>query len=513
MNIAAAADLSKLVLIHTNDTHGFDQRAKGINGMAAVSALKKDYEAQGYTVLLLDAGDAIQDNNLVNISKGKSAIRFMNACGYDAMALGNHEFDYGQEVLLQRVKEAKFPVLAANVYAAAAGKNLVGSTAVINKGGYKIGIVGLTTPSTITSTNPKNVQGLNFLEGKELYACAQKNIDRLRGEKCDVVLCLGHLGSDGEKDSDRSQDVSAHVQGLDIFIDGHDHKVKNEIVNGVLVVETGCHTENIGVLKNVGGKWQEDLLAYGQFNQEDPAVKKLIDREAAAIKKYLGQKFGTTAVYLNGNRNPGVRTQETNLGDFCADALLWQAQQAHILKGKVDCALINGGSLRDSIPAGTVTRSSLMGVLPYGNHLYVIRLKGSVLLEMLEAATCFTPEAMGSFPQVAGMTYEVDTKQPYAKGKLYPHSTYFAPAAPGSRVKILTVAGQPFDPAKDYTAALSEFIANGGDAYGAAQTLKAKDRTFLGYTDIQALENYLQEGLKGTIGSTYAHPQGRITVK
>ena len=106
---ALAADFSNLVIIHTNDTHGFDRRGEGINGMATVSALRKHYLSQGKDVLLVDAGDAIQDNNLVNFSKGKSAIAFMNAAGYDAMALGNHEFDYGQEVLAERVREAKFP--------------------------------------------------------------------------------------------------------------------------------------------------------------------------------------------------------------------------------------------------------------------------------------------------------------------------------------------------------------------------------------------------------------------
>lgn len=256
VNVVAAADLSKLIIIHTNDTHGFDQRAQGVNGMATVSALKKDYEKKGYTVLLVDAGDAIQDNNLVNFSKGASAIRFMNACHYDAMALGNHEFDYGQDVLLKRIKEAHFPILAANVFVTATGKNLAGSTAVLNKGEYKIGILGLTTPSTVTSTNPKNVHGLKFVGGKDLYTLAQNKVDYLHQEKCDVVLCLAHLGSDGDEESDRSDDVAANVNGLDMIIDGHDHQVKDRVINNTLIVETGYRTENIGVLKNVNGTWQ-----------------------------------------------------------------------------------------------------------------------------------------------------------------------------------------------------------------------------------------------------------------
>ena len=513
VNVVAAADLSKLIIIHTNDTHGFDQRAQGANGMAAVSALKKDYEKKGYTVLLVDAGDAIQDNNLVNFSKGASAIRFMNACHYDVMALGNHEFDYGQDVLLKRIKEARFPILAANVFVTATGKNLARSTVVLKKGEYKIGVLGLTTPSTVTSTNPKNVHGLKFVGGKDLYTLAQNKVDYLHQQNCDVVLCLAHLGSDGDEESDRSDDVAANVNGLAMIIDGHDHQVKDRVINNTLIVETGYRTENIGVLKNVDGTWQEDLVAYGKFNQEDPAVKKVVDKEAALIEKHYAKKVGVTTNLLDGNRKPGVRTQETNLGDLCADAFLWQAKQALAIKGTVDGAIMNGGGLRNSIPAGTITRGSLQGVLPYNNQLYVVKMKGSLLLEMLEAATCFTPDPMGAFPQVAGIDYVIDTKIPYVKGKLYANSTYFAPAKPGSRVTITSVAGKPFDLNKVYVIAAYEFIASGGDAYGAAQSLEAKDRTFLGYTDVQALENYITEELKGTVDAQYAKAQGRITIK
>lgn len=134
LRTGAGCRFSNLVIIHTNDTHGFDRRAEGINGMATVSALRKHYLSQGKDVLLVDAGDAIQDNNLVNFSKGKSAIAFMNAAGYDAMALGNHEFDYGQEVLAERIREAKFPMLSANVIVEATGRPLTRDSVIYKKG-------------------------------------------------------------------------------------------------------------------------------------------------------------------------------------------------------------------------------------------------------------------------------------------------------------------------------------------------------------------------------------------
>ena len=257
---ALAADFSNLVIIHTNDTHGFDRRAEGINGMATVSALRKHYLSQGKDVLLVDAGDAIQDNNLVNFSKGKSAIAFMNAAGYDAMALGNHEFDYGQDVLAERVREAKFPMLSANVIVEATGRPLTKDSVIYKKGDVKIGIIGLTTPETVVTTNPKNVYGLKFLDDKATIAVTQNLVKKLKEEdKCDLIVAVGHLGSEDANRGHRSDDILMNVNGIDIFIDGHDHTAKNKYINGALLAETGHYTKNIGVITYMDNKWTENF--------------------------------------------------------------------------------------------------------------------------------------------------------------------------------------------------------------------------------------------------------------
>lgn len=511
-NIVLAADLSKLVILHTNDTHGFDQRAEGINGLATVAAFKKHLEAQGKTVVLLDAGDAIQDNILVNFSQGKSAISFMNACGYDAATLGNHEFDYGQDVLLARMQEAKYPFVSCNVMVKATGKSFIAPSTIINKNGYKIGVVGITTPETATSTNPKNVRGLDFLASQELYAKVQQEVDKLKAANCDFVVGLAHLGSGDEAKPNRSDDVVANVRGMAFCIDGHDHKVKNFRINNTLIVETGSYTKNIGMIVYKDGAWQEELQAYGAYTEQDEKVKALVAKAAAEVKRHLAQPFGKTTVLLNGKRVPGVRTEETNLADFCTDAFLWQAQQASVFKGGVDAAIINGGNIRDSIQVGTITRGHVMAVLPYNNQLVVVKVKGEELLEMLEAATCVLPDAMGALPQVSGIKYEVNTRVAYTKGALYEGSTYYAPAKPGSRVKIIEVAGRPFALDATYAIVASDFICNGGDAYGALLHHGDDGRYTIGYTDEQAVENYLREVLKGKVGSKYALPQGRITI-
>lgn len=512
----AEADFSRLIILHTNDTHGFDRRDEGINGMATVAQVKKDLLAQGYEVLLFDSGDAIQDNNLVNFFKGKSAVDFMNAAGYDAASLGNHEFDYGQDVLAERIAQAKFPYLSANVVVDATGKLLAPKPSAIFEleSGAKVGVIGLTTPETIVSTAPKNTLGLTFIGGEKLYETTQSEVDRLKGEGCELIIVIGHLGSSDACIGDRAEDIAANVEGIDIVLDGHDHRVKNFRVGNTLIAETGFYTKNIGRVVFENGEWVSKPIAYGEVTQEDPATKEIIESYYTEMKEKLSQKLGVSKVMLTGEREPGVRTMETNSGDFCADALLWQAKRASVLDGDVDAAIDNGGSIRKAINVGEVTRGDVMGVHPYNNQLFAVKITGEKLLEILEAATCVIPDAMGAFPQVAGITFELDTKVAYEKGEQYTNSVFFAPKKPGSRVTIKTVGGKPFDKNKVYTLAMAEFLVTGGDAYGGMATEGAIiEKRGIGYVDFEALENYLVEELGGVIGEEYAAPQGRIVIK
>lgn len=507
----------KLAIIHTNDIHGYDMPAEptdskpGAIGIDAVAQLKKDYEEQGYQVLLLDDGDAIQDNVLVNLSQGEAAIDFMNSAGYDAMSIGNHEFDWGADNLEKLIDKANFPVLAANITVDATGEPFAQQNMVIElEGGAKVGVFGLATPETQTKSSPKNVAGLTFEAGDDLYACAQKQIDALRDEGCTMVVCLGHLGSVGGVAPNRSIDVLEHTEGIDVFIDGHDHKVVNDTVNGSLLVSTGCHLENIGVVIYEDGVFTEQMVAYGTYSGSDAATAELVGATNSQVKAQLSETIGSTDVALDGSRDPGVRTQETNLGDFAADAMLWQAQQAS--DQTVDAAIVNGGSIRASIDEGEISMETLMTVFPYNNSLNVVTLKGSELLEILEAATFCLPEEIGGFPQVAGITYTVDTTVPYEDGDAYPDSTYYAPANPGARVSISDVGGKGFSLDGKYVVAASSFITDGGDTYFAVAKAYQDSGYITGYSDTDALVNYLKTALGGVIGQQYANPQERIFI-
>lgn len=376
-----------------------------------------------------------------------------------------------------------------------------------------IGVFGLTTPSTVTTSNPKSTRGLTFLSKEPLYAAAQREVDALKAANCDLIIALGHLGSEPDAVGDRSDDVLTHVQGIDIFIDGHDHVVKDRQVKGALLAETGAHMANIGVIQQVDKEWKEDLYPYGRFNQEDARVKAMVDKAAQDITKKLASVVGKNQVTLDGSRDPGVRTRETNLGDFIADAFLWQVRKASVLHPiHIDGAIMNGGSIRASIEKGTITENDLLLVMPYHNYLQYVTMKGSTLLEVLEAATCTTPEAIGAFPQVAGIEYTVDTSKPYIKGDMYPYSTYYSPAQPGTRVTITKVGGKTFDPNATYRIAVPDYLTSGGDTYAALTDPNKVSIGDVDYLDVDAVRNYIKEALGGTVGEEYANPQNRIHI-
>ncbi len=527
----AEAPKGRLVILHTNDVHGraVADPAGKVLGYAAIAQYKKDLEAAGDSVLLLDAGDASQGTPLVNLSMGKTAIEFMNAAGYDAITPGNHEFDWGLDNARQLAGLADFPMLSANII-----NHLEGDlTFVAHKifdmpNGMKVGVFGLTTPETMTKAHPDKVRGIDFLQGEALYEAARKQVEELKAAGADIVVLLSHLGMDEESAPNRSQDVLENATGIDLVIDGHSHTLleKGKKVGDTLVVSTGYNGQNLGVVVYDGEKFTASLFAglgksavvevegvpYSALLSAklDPEVAELVNSTNRAVKEELSKVFAKTEVFLNGERNPGNRTEETNLGDFAADAILWAARQA--LGDQVAAAITNGGGIRASIQVGDITMNDMKTVFPFGNEVSVLEVKGSELLEALEAATSATPKALGAFPQVSGIVFSIDTTVPYENGEQYPDSTYYAPAKPGSRVKIESVGGQPFDPEALYIIATNDFTAAGGDTYYAFRYPNATSGYKTGVALEDALVNYVTTVLGGVVGQDYANPQGRITV-
>ena len=514
----AKEDLTgKLVVIHTNDMHGryeTDEK-EGSLGMSAVRALKGYYQSQGANVLLFDAGDFSQGTNLVNYYDGLDSVHFMNAAGYDAVTLGNHEFDFGFEELQKMAEVAEFPILDANIISQETNEPCFDDNKVFEFKNMKVGVFGLDTPETQTSSNPKNVKDVTFLDGAELYACAQTQVDALKAQGCDYIICLGHLGVDESSVGRRSADVVANVTGIDLFIDGHSHtRIDGGItINGTKIVSTGSYLEKIGVVvydgKNTNAKLINDLYSIGGCPEMDKFVKTFSD---IVDEAYAGL-FATTTNYLNGERAPGVRTFETNLGDFAADAYKYIAQtyvDENNMNITIDGAIQNGGGIRASIQPGDISMNTLYSVFPFGNTISIVTLTGEQLLEALEASCHACPEASGAFPQVSGIVLSIDTTVPYAAGEQYPESTYFAPANPGSRVTIETVGGKAFDPKATYNIAVNNFMADGGDTYYVFT--KAAKVIDTGVVDAEGLISYVNS-MNKVIGDEYAAPKGNITIK
>ena len=502
-----------VVILHTNDVHG------AVSNYAKVAALASQYESEGAYVLILDAGDFSQGDTAVSVSEGATAVELMNMVGYDAVALGNHEFDYGFEALKKNMENAQFPVLAANVKYN--GELAFDDAAVFTTpGGTKIGVFGLDTPETATKAHPGKIQGVTFASGEEMYQIAQDMATMLReDEGCNYVICLGHLGIDDETAAtgNRSIDLLNKVTGIDVFIDGHSHSTEEEIVEktntdrkvgDTILTSTGTKLENIGVVAIKASTITTMCVpTEGIEVAADDAIAARAAAIIAEIEADYGTVFAKTEVTLNGEKDPGNRTQETNLGDLITDALVWGAEQ----QGEtVDAAITNGGGIRATIEAGDITKKDVNTVLPFGNTLSIIKITGTELLEVLEASTFCTPEAIGGFPQVSGIEFTVDTTKGYDQGDEYPGTTYFAPKTI-NRVTIQTVGGKDFDPAATYTIATNDFMASGGDTY--YRFVNATANYDLGIPMDEVVMDYITTVLNGTVAADkYGEPAGRIHV-
>ena len=511
----AKEDLAgKLVVIHTNDIHGRYENNEESLGMSSVAALKGYYETQGANVLLFDAGDFSQGTNLVNYYDGLDSVHFLNAAGYDAVSLGNHEFDFGFDELKAMADAAQFPILDANILSRETNEPYFASNTVFTFGNMTVGVFGLDTPEAKTKASPKNVKDVIILDNEELFACAQAQVNELKAKGCDYIICIGHLGVDEESTGRRSVDVAANVNGIDLLVDGHSHtKIDGGIdVNGTKIVSTGSYLEKIGVVvydgKTTKAHLVDDLYTVGGCPSMDAFVKSFND----IVKEAYAGTFATTTSLLDGTRG-NVRTRETNLGDFSADAYKYTAETYvadNELDMVIDGAIQNGGGIRDTIAAGEISMDTLYKVFPFGNTVSIVTLKGSELLEALEASCFACPNELGGFPQVSGIQFTIDTSVPYAQGALYPDSTYYAPAAPGSRVTITSVGGKAFDPNATYNIAVNNFMADGGDTYyvftNASQVIDTE------VVDAEGLISYVNS-LGGVIGEAYAAPKGNITIK
>ena len=480
---------NKITILHTNDMHGRFQRTDKVIGLDVVAAIKNQTDNS----ILVDAGDTTHGLPFVTLSKGQDAVDLLNATGYEYMAPGNHDFNYGYERLLELFQNAKVKSgstklrpLAGNIKKN--GQSLFNPSAIkvmnVNGKEIKVGFFGMATEETSYKTHPENVKGLDFEDPR---ITAKAEVKNLKDQGADVIIALGHIGVD-ESSEPTSEDIIKAVDGIDVFVDGHSHTAfqNGKKVNNTMLVSTGEYLSNLGKVeiefneKNEVVNVDATLINKSQTASITPdkeveaMMKKIEDEQKAA----LSVKVGKTETYLEGSREK-VRFGETNLGNLITDAMLNETG--------ADVALTNGGGIRSSIAKGDITKGDIVNVLPFGNFIVTKKLTGAQIKEVLEFGVENYGVSFGGFPHVGGMKYVVDPEQPI-----------------GERIVSITVNGKDIDMNKTYTVATNDFTAAGGDDYPVFANLPIVNE-FNALNE--ALETYIKK--LGTVN--YKESEGRIT--
>jgi 2',3'-cyclic-nucleotide 2'-phosphodiesterase (5'-nucleotidase family) len=450
--IVSCATQHEIRILHVNDFHGFaaaykpygSDEAQG--GLAYLAQRAEDLRAEKPT-LFLAAGDMIQGNNWTNLFQGKSSIEVMNAMNFDAMVLGNHEFDFGQAILKERAGETKFPVLGANISGLGAVKPYI----IKNVDGLSMAVIGVVTDDTPVTTHPRNVTGLQFLSPEDTV---EKYVRELKG-KSDIIIVLSHIGFSADSD------LAKKVDGIDVIVGGHSHTKLDEpaLIGKTYIVQAFEHSKALGVL-DLTVKNGSVVRASGRLEpikpigKENEPVKAIIAKYQQRVDAVMNDTVGASLIDLDGTN---VRLQETNLGNFIADTMRKTAG--------ADAALINGGSIRTSIRQGPIKVSDVYAVVPFDNYIVAIKLTGQQIRDSLEHGVSSIEEKAGRFPQVSGLVFTFDRLAPK-----------------GSRVKDVLIGGNQLVTDREYTIATNDFLAAGGDGYKAfGDAVKSsKDYTVIG---------------------------------
>ncbi len=525
-------DQNDIVILYTNDVHcGIEENI----GYAGLASYKESMEEKTPYVTLVDCGDAVQGDFIGLTSEGSYIVDIMNEVGYDFAVLGNHEFDYGMEGISKLIEQSEAKYLGCNIQYTGKKENKLQTVKpyeIVKYGKTKVAFIGVTTPQSISSSTPtyfmedgEYVYGFsNGENGKELYSCVQKYVDECRREGAEYVIVLAHLGDGDEYAPYSSSDLVKATEGINAVLDGHAHSTvegqveKNKLGEDVLISSTGTKLANIGQLTiTPDGEIRTELIT--EYEQKDDRIQRYIDSIQAVYEEDLKKVVATSEVALTGYTDSGVRlvrSRETNIGNFCADAYRYVA--------KADIALVNGGGIRADLPAGEITYADLFAVHPFGNTLCMVEATGQEILDCLEmcyrvvlADIAEDGNAVGEdggFQQVSGIKFWVDTS--VESSVIIDENEMFVSVGDKRRVKDVMVLNdkgeyEPLDAKKTYTLASHNYLLKEG---GSGCPMFA-DNTFIideGMLDYQILVTYMTEALGGKIDTQYEKTQGRINV-
>lgn len=502
---AASAEYS-LTILHTNDFHdrfepiskydgpcSVEDNAAGdcFGGEARLVTALAEARAKTNNSILVDGGDQFQGTLFYTQYKGAMTAEFMNKLGYDAMTVGNHEFDDGPEVLSAFVDAVDFPILMSN--ADLSGEALlsdkIAKSAIIERGGEKLGLIGLTPVNTNELASP----GPNVVFTAPADA-VQGEVDKLTAEGVNKIIVLSHSGYLVD------QDVAANTTGVDVIVGGHDNSLLGDMegakgkyptmVGDTAIVQAYAYGKYLGELNvtfddegTITEATGQPILIDGAVVEDQPTLDRIAEL-AAPLEEIRNEVVGEATDVIEGNRDV-CRAMECSGGNLIADAML-----ARVKDQGIQVAIANSGGIRASIDAGEITKGEVLTVLPFQNTLSTFEVSGQVLIDALENGVSEISEGGGRFPQVAGMTFAVD------------------PAAEvGSRVSDVMIDGAPLDPAATYGVVSNNFVRNGGDGY------KMFTDAANAYDFGPDLADVVSEFIAANGGAYTPYTDGRITMK
>lgn len=444
----AQASTIRVTLLQLNDVYQISPVDKGKNaGLGRVATLRKKILAESPNTLFMLAGDTISPSVASTIFKGEQVIATWNAIGLDYSVLGNHEFDFGNDILVQRMKESKFGWLGSNVIDRNTGKPFNGMPLYVIRqfGDIKVGILGLLTTETATSSSPG--ANIRFVDP---IATAQQIVPKMRAEGATIIIALTHLAMPEDKEL-------ARTGLIDVILGGHEHQLLQSQAGRTPIFKWGSDARILGRIDlniNAVSHQIESIdwagIPVTDATPDDPDAAAVISTYEAKLSVELDKPLGQTTEILDGT-SISSRTRETNLGNLIADAFRAGT--------KADIALVNGGTIRANatFAVGAISKRDVVSMLPFENPIIKVEATGVQIKAALENGVSQVAETKesGRFPQVAGLQFEYDARKPA-----------------GLRVVKVTINGQPLDEKKTYSMASPTFLIGGGDGYTMFKTSK-----------------------------------------
>lgn len=499
LNFVSIFGQKSIVVFFENDVHC------KIAGYPYLSGLRNSVSTDSAYVGIVSSGDYIQGGTIGAISKGEAILSITKHIGYDAMGLGNHEFDYDVQYLQKLVKKFDVPVVCSN-FVDNDGNYVFNPYRICEYGDKKIAYIGVTTPNTLyakpSAFKDINKNTLYSFSRNNIYGFVQKTIDSVR-DKADFVVLLSHIGEDPDSIKIDSHDLIANTSGVDVVLDAHTHSVvppftlKNIEGKDVLLAQTGTQFANIGkIVFSSDGKISAELIPLFSGDEIttpiDRSVEHFVDSISDFYANITDMPVGISDFELCIHDPDGqlaVRCKETNAGDIVADAIREIAQ--------TDIAMVNGGGIRNKVPAGNLKRGDIIAMCPYDNTICQVTVTGKQIESILNASVKFLPQMHGNFPQVSGIRFKINVQE---GGDNYV-----------SNIEILDKKTNSYLPVSEdrlYTLSTSDYYIT-SDQFN---VLKGQYKDYINHHILysQAVIYLIHDKYQGKVPSRYQSAEGRI---